>query len=256
MMRLLSRPNRDALTVGNAGDLYNRDLIRHLYGSEAINVDTGGRRLLLVGSTVHRAQPGDVIAGVGSKGSTIAIDNPREAEVWGVRGPLTADALRARGFDLSNLRFILDPGLLIAQVFPELQEVRPVAGRVIFAPHYRERSRFRRTKRYDVVNVDASALEFAREIALAETVFTSSLHGLIFAHALGRPTVLVAPLTAEPELKYRDYFASVGLRWKTPLPLDEAIVRCDPVYPDNVGDLITTAKFPSLEELRARGIST
>src|SRR5699024_3695475 len=96
-------------------------------------------------------------------------------------------------------------------------------------------------------------LEFAKQIARAEAVYSSSLHGLVFAHALGRPAALVAPLTAEPELKYRDYAASVGETWRTPGDLAETMRRVSPSVPSTIPGLIDSAVFPTRAELSEAG---
>jgi hypothetical protein len=62
-------------------------------------------------------------------------------------------------------------------------------------------------------------VEVVRAIGGAPIVYTSSLHGLIVADALGVPAALLRfsgpKLSGEPEFKYVDYFESVGSspRW-------------------------------------------
>jgi hypothetical protein len=242
------------LLVGNVGDIYNRDVVRYLFDDEPENVESGGNRILLVGSTVHRLQPGDMVAGVGTKGSPIPPAPTERVRIVGVRGPLTADALRSAGYSLDELKFMFDPGLLIDRIFPELLDIEPDRGRVVFIPHYRERTKFRSNRKYSVVDVDSTPRDFGAEIRRAETVYSSSLHGVIFAHALGRPAVLVSPLTEEPEIKYRDYFASVKLPWNVPLPLEDALRSSSPALPPDLGAVTAGLEIPSSDELRAAGI--
>lgn len=248
------KPSATGWRHGNVGDVFNRDLISHLYGAEAHNTDDSGNRILLIGSTAHRVRPGDVVAGVGTKG--VAQPDADAVRVVGARGPLTVDALRDAGHDVTGLRFLGDPGLLIGEVFPRLKRVRPKPGNVLFVPHYRERERFTNTARYRVLDVDQAPRVFARQIAEAETVYSSSLHGVIFAHALGRPAALVAPRTAEPEIKYRDYFASVGLKWRTPGDIDEALREGKAVVPDHAAELVRGFDFPTAAELLGSGIAS
>jgi hypothetical protein len=106
-----------------------------------------------------------------------------------------------------------------------------------------------------VIDIDAQPATVARHIQRAEFVITSSLHGLIFSHALGRPAVLIAPLTAEPEFKYRDYFASVGMPWRCPPALDEVMRSWKPVTPHEVRYELDDFALPSLERLRSLGIA-
>lgn len=246
-------PSKSGWRYGNVGDIFNRDLVRHLYGEDPLNTDDAGRRLLLVGSTIHRVRDGDIIAGVGTKGSEQPGAADASARIWGARGPLTVDLLREAGHDVSDIRFLLDPGLLIAQVHPQLKRIRPKPGRTVFVPHYRERDRFADTRHYRVLDVDRTPLEFAKQIARAETVYSSSLHGIIFAHALGRPAALVAPLTPEPEIKYRDYVASVGETWSTPADLDDTMRTATPSIPASVPALVASASFPTRAELTEAG---
>lgn len=246
---------RTSWRAGNVGDIFNRDLITHLYGEQAINVQNEGHKFLLVGSVVHAARDGDIIAGAGTKGALQPDGTGRDIRVIGVRGPKTADVLKSSGYDVSKLKFMLDPGMLIADIYPEVRAIVPEAGSVAFIPHYRERPRYRSTKKYDVLDVDATPREFILHLAKYETIYSSSLHGVIFAHAIGRPAVLVAPKTSEAEIKYRDYFASVGLKWEAPKSIEDSLRFVDPSLPENVRDLVATAEFPSVEELRERGIA-
>ena len=113
--------------AGNVGDIYNRDLMRHLYGEEAQNISDAGKRLLLVGSIVHTVREGDIVVGAGTKGSRQPAPTSAPVRVLGVRGPLTAAKLRDSGYDLSELAFMLDPGLLIGDVYPQTVDIEPVA---------------------------------------------------------------------------------------------------------------------------------
>src|SRR5690606_38420197 len=127
------------------------------------------------------------------------IPGPLEAPctVVGVRGPITYDAFKATGHDVSGVRFLKDPGLLI-RFLAGPEPAVPQAGRVIFIPHYRERHLYKSLpKGITLVDIDAEPLELARTIREANLVYASSLHGIIFAHALERPCVWVKPQTEE-----------------------------------------------------------
>ncbi len=165
-----------------------------------------------MGSIAHHAAEGDVVNGVGCKHPDVPpppVVNP--PLIRGVRGPKTLEALRNAGHDTSTVEFMGDPGLLIGRLFPQLLDILPETNREIFIPHFRERSQFGAVVgTAPVVDIDATPLSVATEIARAEVVHTSSLHGLIWAHALGRDALLVQPRTAESAFKYEDYFASVN----------------------------------------------
>ncbi len=69
-----------------------------------------------------------------------------------------------------------------------------------------------------MIDIDDLPENVCKKILASEHIFSSSLHGIIFAHALGRPATLVSPKN-ESLLKYQDYYASVDLGF--PLPLRE-----------------------------------
>lgn len=249
---LLRRP---AFRIGNAGDLLNRDLVEHFYGQAPLNTDEGGRRLLLVGSVVHRVQQGDIVAGVGTKGTPLPKPaDVGEVDIRGVRGPITHDALKEAGFDVSGISFHGDPGLLVKELYPEETSKEAVRNRVAFIPHYRDREDYKRTSGVRIVDIDCQPRKLAKEIAKAELVLTSSLHGLIFAHAIGRPVVLIAPIRKEPVIKYQDYMASVGLDWIEPVDLQTALSGAKPSSPADIDFDPKTVVLPTNEELRAAGI--
>lgn len=249
------RKRRTGFRFGNAGDLLNRDLISYLYDDVANNVSDAGRRLLLIGSVAHRVLEADVVAGVGTKGVPLP-SHASSVRVLGVRGPITTSAFRNVGHKLEDLSFELDPGLLVPQIYEKrLSKTTVVPNRVIHVPHYRDERFMRPVPGVRIVSIDRRPADLVVEIARSEFVFTSSLHALIFAHALGRPAMLTAPLKGEPMLKYQDYFASVGLRWRKPVSLDEAIKLAKPQSPAELSYNSADFKFPSLSDLRSTSVA-
>lgn len=249
---------RLGLRVGNAGDLYARDVIEHLYGAPVCWTDTGGHRLLVIGSIAHKVQPGDVLCGVGVKSSTLPIPVPPDSiSIRGLRGPISAEIMASKGFDVSNVRSLLDPGLLIRFDLEEELNVDPTEG-PCFIPHYRERHLYGPTvaRSISVVDVDCRPLELGRRILRSDLVYTSSLHGLVFAHALGRPAILVRPQTPEELTKYEDYTLSVGLSWTEP-PTDvfDALGGPKPTSPPTLRFRRDSFAFPAAEDLPELGIA-
>ncbi|HEY6640505.1 polysaccharide pyruvyl transferase family protein [Povalibacter sp.] len=251
------RPNPHLFRHGNAGDDFNVDLLKWAYpGREIRNVDEGGHRLLLVGSISHRVQGGDIVNGIGSKPTEVPSARQAPIRVRGVRGPLTLEAFRRAGHDVSSLRFVGDPGLLIGRLFPDLATIPHETGRVVFIPHYRERYQFRSNRKFQVVDIDASAHDVAVDIRRAEFVHTSSLHGLIWAHALGRPARLVTPAAGEALHKYEDYYLSIDQSFEAAATIDESLRLPKSVSPLDVSAVIKSITLPDLAELLQTGIAT
>lgn len=236
--------------VGNAGDIFNLDLLRWAYPDlTPINVGDSGGRLLLVGSIAHKVLRNDLVNGIGSKFPRMPLSAPDNVVVRGLRGPLSYDAFRHAGFDISGVKFLGDPGLLIGVMYPSLLRISAIPGRVIFIPHYRERAKFRSNKKYSVIDIDALPFAIGKAICEAEFVYTSSLHGLIWAHALGRPARLVASIAGEDEFKYRDYFASISLDYYSPLSIDDSLRISRANSPINVESIIRSISMPSRHEV-------
>ena len=241
--------------VGNSGDIITRDIIRLKYGEDALNVSGEGRRLLLVGSISPHMRPGDIVSGIGTKGEVPTRDQA-PCRIFGLRGPITYDRFKAAGHDLSEVKFLKDPGLLIRFMVPN-PDVKPEPGKVIFIPHYRERESYRKNLPNGIrfVDIDAEPTTIARDILSAELVYSSSLHGVIFSHSLGRPCVLVAPQTEEPELKYEDYFSSLNLTYTKPFAsIFDAAKAPKPNSPADVKVTLEEFAFPSREILAEAGV--
>ena len=218
----LFEPKRKVFRYGNAGDIFNVDLINYLYNQEAINLNKTGNRLLLVGSTVSQIATGDIVNGIGWKGNDLSNKAKKieSATVFGVRGPLTKSLFEKYGTDLSHCKFEYDPGLLIKEVY-NINTDKGKNENIIFIPHYRDMWVYegKYPKGLKIVNIDNSPKTIAKEILNAKVVYTSSLHGIIFSHALNKECIFVKPQSDEPIFKYEDYFLSVGL--DLPMPLTD-----------------------------------
>lgn len=146
--------------------------------------------------------------------------------VLAVRGPLSREAL-GLGQDLP----IGDPGVLA----PQLAKFTGVKkSGTLFIPHFRTwateagRSFLQKADHlgYKIANPSLRPIEMISLIARSDFVFSSSLHGVIVAHALGIPVQLVSIPTSgrnEPEFKYQDYFSSIGVGFSS-VNLSEAFL--------------------------------
>lgn len=249
--------NPNKFRFGNSGDIFVRDLIKYIYDDVSINTSMKNSRLLLVGSIAHRLNVGDVVCGVGTKGKTIPSSIPREnILVWGLRGPITYDEFKKEGFNVSNVKFLLDPGLMLKFLIPkEYLTIEP--KKISFIPHYRERFNYigKLPKEFNLVDIDSQPLILAKEILASKIIYTSSLHGIIFSHSLGRPCIFVKPQSDEPLIKFEDYYLSIGEQY--PKPLDSVFDFNFLKDSDSVVNYCVQEKdfsFPSLDLLKQRMI--
>lgn len=128
----------------------------------------------------------------------------RRAHFLGVRGHLTREALQ-----LKDTVTLGDPGLLFARNMP----VRRTRWRIGLVAHFSHRSNpevariLRWGPQVRLIDPRQPPGKVAAEISQCETIVTSSLHGLIFADAFGKPATWVALEPALPggDFKFRDH---------------------------------------------------
>lgn len=225
-----------------------------MYGPGKVSLCSTRPRLLTVGSIAHIAKKNDLLAGVGAR-TEILTDEVSGCVVWGLRGPLTLEAFGKHGANLREIRFVGDPGLLASNVY-QSEDVIP--NKVIYIPHYRERSRrgIEVPSGVSLVSPDARPASIAREIQQAELILSSSLHGLVFAHSFRRPWMFVRPSSQEPLFKYRDFFHSIGVGSYSGL---DSLARYSTAYKPNSspGEHVDPSNFcfPTLAELVRYGVA-
>ncbi|SHG28634.1 pyruvyltransferase [Jatrophihabitans endophyticus] len=196
--------------VGNFGDLLGPIVVAGLLRQRGIDPRTAPaqRRLLSVGSILHKAREGDTVWG---SGVNLKV-RPREyrfrqLDVRAVRGPRTAAWLRERGIAVPDVYG--DPGLLAPVVLPELRDyAADKRHAVTIVPNLHDAAATDTTDDR-VLDPRTPVHECLERIARSELVVGSSLHGAVVAESLGIPARLVRA-GAEPPLKYVDYYAGTG----------------------------------------------
>jgi predicted GH43/DUF377 family glycosyl hydrolase/glycosyltransferase involved in cell wall biosynthesis len=201
--------------TGNVGDIASKLFVEMLSGVECRPPRKNERKLLSIGSILQNAAEGDVVWGSGIKGTAEGFKHPvRELEVHAVRGPLTVDFLRRQGIAVPQIKELFDPGCLIPHLYAEeLRAVSPRQRNLCVIPHYKDHL-FLEQQHPELadsfLSVDAMPLDFVKDMLGVELVVSSSLHGIIFAEALGIPALWLAPVNGEDELKYYDYYYGTG----------------------------------------------
>lgn len=219
-------PNRpNASNFGDdLGPMVVRALLERLgkHHLQVIDAPPRGRsKLLSVGSIIHNARKDDVVWGAGINGKlwpTHVTDN-MGIVVTAVRGPLTREALKARGIACPEIYG--DPGLLfprlyaaeIEQAIEKRRSAGPTGG-IVYIPNLNDErlistDHLALTADIRIVSPGQAPCDVAAEIAVADLVLASSLHGVVLAEALGMPVRPIASLF-EPAFKYLDYFLGTG----------------------------------------------
>jgi pyruvyltransferase len=204
------RPLRDwpgvrrfPVPVNNFGDLLGPliidGMIRHLGLGEPVR----SAQLMSVGSVLHLASSGAVVWGSGVNGKMPRDDIPNDLDIRAVRGPRTAEALRAKGYAPPEV--FGDPALLLPLLRPDLAAKRRLWD-VAVVPNLNDRAAYGGRR---VLNPRLPLRWCLHQITASRLVVGSSLHGVIVAEAFGVPARLIRS-QHEDELKYRDYYEATG----------------------------------------------
>lgn len=209
---------------GNFGDMLTPVLLRH-FGYDPIWVGVEHAELLCTGSIARLAQPGQMILGSGVMRRQ---DRPSpEATYLAVRGPKTREIVIQAGGSCPEI--FGDPGLLLPLVYDPATSKKHDLGIV---PHYVDYTwAVTALKGHHIISpLRPDPRNVARDILECREVLSSSLHGIIVAHAYGIPAAWVrfSNRLNGDGTKFADYAASVGVELVPYESVEEAV----PVLPE------------------------
>lgn len=170
------------------------------------NLDRKGK-VLLVGTTLKSAQDFDVVVGVGGEDRMKLVSHP---SLYSVRGVVTLEKLKEDNFSSPSVRAVADPALFASLLIPEWFEIEVTGGGGVCLVANGADERLKGLHRDDLTHIahDRPAVDVARDIAKCDMVVASALHGIIFADALGIPSILPSHWAYHP-FKVYDYFSAV-----------------------------------------------
>ena len=252
---------------GNWGDIVNPYVVEKLTGIPPKFVE-GGRRLLAIGSVLRYADADATVWGTGASSRDVKVNI--QAEFRAVRGPITRSLVLAAGGRCPEVYG--DPALLLPLLY---EPARPVAraklGLILHHNHLPDHLDIAGDVRLiDIRRVGYDQIEaFLDEVCACAAIISTSLHGLIAAHAYGIPTRWAdvddgaSGVVPGDGMKFLDYFQSVGLDGVTgplvlrpELPISAATAsECTELpTPERLADLrkglLASAPFPLLERFR------
>lgn len=206
----------------NFGDAVGPWLVERITGKSPVNsrrVKHEGPTMLAVGSIIghldrdHAALWGTGLMGPLSEDRLKRLRGYDDVKVHAVRGRLTAEELRSSlGWDVPDV--FGDPALLLPRFYsPRRSEAS--AGSVAVVPHYAHTKHFPASSPEGVHMVDvAQGLErVVDEIASADSVISTSLHGIIVAQAYGVPWVWLRVDDHQlggDQFKFNDFFSTLS----------------------------------------------
>lgn len=207
----------------NAGDQFSLKLAEHYFGPEVVPCDQTPLtkpNLILIGSILEWSDSKSHVCGAGliSSGSKVGVA-PRSVHC--VRGPLTARALEKQGLKCPDT--FGDPGMLAPILFPQ---IRPPDRAIGIIPHYKDRGaswiETCRKAQFSIIDVLSPLKDFFPTLQRCEVILSSSLHGIVFAHAYGKRALWIelSDRVIGDGFKFFDYYSSIGVppenvtRWR------------------------------------------
>lgn len=165
------------------------------------------KNLLAVGSIIRWGNKRSTVWGSGFMNWNESFNG---GKVLAVRGKLTNDKLISMGFKGCNV--FGDPALLLPLIVsPVKNKVRDV----VIIPHWMEVEYFQQEYglKFKVLDIRTSDVEtFIAELTSCRYVLSTSLHGIILAHAYGIPALWIKKGYIETDaFKFHDYFSSVDI---------------------------------------------
>lgn len=232
------------IKVRNIGDQVSPIAVQHATGRPTVwRRPLAGEHLLGIGSILHWAKPDSHVWGTGMTGPEHGVGGLEGERVWALRGKLTHQCLKP---ELAGLRDVPlgDPGYLIARRLAALMPPRTPTHRLGIVPHYVDRDHpwiasLRAEDGVAVLDVRDPAPVFFAQMAACAAIASSSLHGLIFAEALGIPNVWLdlRPESPAREFKYHDWFSLAEQPQTAPLRVERAPTTADVVAASALHDI-------------------
>jgi len=163
--------------------------------------------IISIGSIARRAGPGQTVLGSGIM--TYSTKKLSADANWKfVRGPYTREMVLKAGGSCPEIYG--DPAMLLPLFCPESKKEYDVG----IVPHFIDYKAVKeKYPKHNVINVkNKNPLEVAREITKCRTIISSSLHGIIAAHAFGIPAAWVkfSNNIKGDDIKFKDHFASIN----------------------------------------------
>jgi pyruvyltransferase len=196
----------------NVGDHLSKTIVEAMLAlrdQDLLHKQDRARRLFAIGSVLHNARDGETVWGSGINAKIPDAQHRfRQLDVRAVRGPLTRGWLMDRGISVPEVYG--DPALLMPAFYS--RELIGASGKTPFVviPHFNEAPEKFARYRGQLLFPNMRPLSFVHALLGAETVVSSSLHGVILAEAYGIPAVYLDSGNGENRFKYDDYYAGTG----------------------------------------------
>ena len=192
---------------GNLGDILTPYILDHFGIRYKYTSKPRSAEALCIGSIAKFAQKDTIVLGTGTMRESDVLN--KDADWRFVRGPKTREIILRDGGDCPEIYG--DPALLMPLIVPPQTQTMSLG----YVPHYVDYEYVKtRYAGQNIINVlNPNPLETVKQIAQCEKIISSSLHGIIIAHAYGIPAAWVefSDKLSGDGIKFTDHFATMGL---------------------------------------------
>jgi hypothetical protein len=192
---------------GNFGDILTPAILDYFSIEYTFVKNYRDADAICVGSIARRAGKGIKVFGSGIISKSDRIDPTADWKF--VRGPYTRDRIRLFGGECPEIYG--DPGLLLPLIVESSEKTHEVG----VVPHDVDyKYAVNNFQRSNIIGLGTRNFRnVVDKITQCESIISSSLHGIICAHAYGIPAAWVKPnqKLKGDNVKFEDYFASVDI---------------------------------------------
>jgi len=249
--------------VKNIGDQISPIAVQYATGRPILwKSHSAQPRLIGLGSILHWANALSHVWGTGIMNPATRLGHLRVERIWALRGKLTHAHLARQ---LSGLRDVPlgDPGYLVGRHLAALMPARAPTHRLGVVPHFQDRDHpgiAHLRGQDDVIVLDVRDPEhtFFAQMMSCEAIASASLHGIIFAEALGIPNAWLdfGPEDPGRAFKYHDWFSLADKPQASPLrigpePLAGDLIAASALHDMKIDQRALRTAIPSgvLDEL-------
>jgi hypothetical protein len=211
--------------IRNNGDALTALLAEPVFGAEPFYAKPTEPHLLGTGSILFMANRNSLVWGSGVLNKMAYLPPIDSRQIRALRGKLSADHLLQNGIRLGEIAFG-DPGILADRLVGTGQ---PNRYRIGIVPHHDSMSHpfFESLRGQDdvcVVTMLDDTLAPLAQIAQCEIILSQSLHGLVYAESLGKPSLWIATRADDVwTFKFQDWFSTTANPQHRPALLDRTL---------------------------------
>ena len=226
-------PFRYYNVIRNCGDAITSYILENSFGITGRVSPPGENHLLPIGSIFFMANSRSHIWGSGTLSPKASIPQIDPKKIYALRGKKTVEYLSSLGYSVPDVP-LGDPGILVEELISP--SAKPKFKAAIVPHHSAYKSarwdNIRNSDEFCFVDMMDDTLLPLKQIADSEIVLSQSLHGLIFAAALGKPYLWISGQSTETwNWKFLDWFSTCENPQDSPIllnvPVDEMLKQAE-----------------------------